>query len=247
VCRMIAAVGRFPPGRLVEALRLMARNANPAYDHELRREGDGLLHDCGWGVAYLAQGGLARRRSTRPCFEDERLDSVAGVRTGLMLLHARRTKDRSTIAEVNTHPFLARFHEREWAFCHNGEVRGTSQLSHAPSLVPAGTIDSELLFLHVLTRLDPADEAGSLASILGTLTDFTSLNCFLLSSRSLTAFTLKEPGTARPRYYTLWHGRAPGLDVVSSEIVDGLGVEWRALPDGGAIRLVAPGSGPSRG
>jgi hypothetical protein len=73
------------------------------------------------------------------------------------------------------------------------------------------------------------------------------LNCFLLSSRSLTAFTLKEPATARPRYYTLWHGRAPGLDVVSSEIVDGLGVEWRALPDGGAIRLVAPGSGPSRG
>jgi predicted glutamine amidotransferase len=246
VCRMIAAVGSFPGDRLIDALRLMARNANPAHDHELRGERGGLLHDCGWGVAYLSGGRLVRHRSARPCFEDPGLDALVGVRTGLMVLHARRTKDRSTIAEVNTHPFLARFREREWAFCHNGEVRDTSQLSHAPSLAPAGTIDSELLFLHVLTRVDPEDEAGSLATTLGAVTDFTSLNCFLLSPLSLTAFARRDPATPRPRYYTLWHGRAPGLDVVSSEIVEGLGVDWRALPDGGAIRLAAA-SGRSSG
>jgi predicted glutamine amidotransferase len=244
---MIAAVGRFSPVPLVAAVRSMARNANPAYEHELRKERDTLLHDCGWGVAYLADGGLVRRRSTLPCFEDAGLDSLADIRTDLMVLHARRTQDRSTIAEVNTHPFLARFRDRDWAFCHNGEVRDTSQLSHAPSLAPEGTIDSELLFLHVLTRIDPADETGSLAAILGTVTDFTSLNCFLLSPRALLVFARRDPSSRRPRYYTLWHGRAPGLDVVSSEIVLGLGVEWRALPEGCAIRLApAPGRPSSR-
>ena len=66
MCRMIAASGRFSAAALIAALRSMARNANPAYDHELRSEGDHLLHDCGWGIAYEQGGGLVRRRSAAP-------------------------------------------------------------------------------------------------------------------------------------------------------------------------------------
>jgi len=237
VCRMIAAVGRFTPEPLIAALRAMALNANRAYDHELRSEGDDLIHDCGWGVAYVRDGGLVRHRSAAPCFEDPVLESLIDVRSDLMLLHARRTKDRSTIAEANAHPFLACAHGREWAFCHNGEVRDTSQLSHGPTLAPEGTIDSELLFLHILTRIGPVDETRSLEKILGEIDDFTSLNCLVLRPRSLIAFARRDPSSSRPRYYTLWHGRGSDLDVVSSEIVEGLDVTWQAVPDGRAIGL----------
>jgi glutamine phosphoribosylpyrophosphate amidotransferase len=234
---MIAAAGSFSAEPMIAALRSMALNENPAYDHELRSEGADLIHDCGWGAAYVQGGRLVRYRSTAPCFEDPALDSLSGVRSDLLILHARRTKRRSTIAEANTHPFLARFHDREWAFCHNGEVRDPSQLSHDDALTPGGTIDSELLFLHVVSRIDPDDTAGSLAAILGSVKDFTSLNCFLLTPRSLAAFARRDPKSPRPRYYTLWRGRAYGLDVVSSEIVEGLGVEWSAIADGQAIAL----------
>lgn len=234
---MIAASGRFSAASLIAALRSMAGNANPAYDHELRGEGDDLLHDCGWGAAYAEGDGLARRRSTAPCFRDPALDSLGNVESRLMILHARRTKDASTIAEANTHPFVARVGDDEWAFCHNGEVRDVSQLSPDPGLTPEGTIDSELLFLHVITRIDPRDAPGSLAVALAPIDDFTSLNCLLLSARSLTAYARMDPSTPRPRYYTLWRGRGPGLDVVSSEIVEGLGVRWDRVPDGQAVGL----------
>ncbi len=237
MCRMIAAAGRFSPEPVIAALRAMALYANPAHDHELRSEGGRLLHDCGWGVAYADADGLVRRRSTAPCFEDTALDFLADVRSNLMILHARRTKDRSTIAEVNTHPFLVRLRDQEWAFCHNGEVKDLSQLTYDGGLAPEGSIDSELLFLHVLTRIDSGDETSSLGEILGGIGGFTSLNCFLLSPGRLTAYARMDPETPRPRYYTLWRGRGPGLDVVSSEIVEGLDVEWDAIPDGRAISL----------
>lgn len=234
---MIAAVGRFSAKPLIAALQAMALNANPAYDHELRSEGDDLIHDCGWGVAYVRGGGLVRHRSAAPCFEDPALESLIDIRSDLMVLHARRTKDRSTIAEANAHPFLARAHGREWAFCHNGEVRDTSQLSHDAAHAPEGTIDSELLFLHILTRIGPVDEVRSLEEILGEIEDFTSLNCLLLRPRSLVAFARRDPSSPRPRYYTLWHGRGSDLDVVSSEIVEGLDADWKAIPDGRATSL----------
>jgi predicted glutamine amidotransferase len=234
---MIAAVGRFPTEPLIAALRAMALNANPAYDHELRSEGADLIHDCGWGAAHVRDGVLARYRSASPCFQDPALESLAGVRSNLMALHVRRTKHRDTIAETNAQPFLAGYRGAEWAFCHNGEVRDLSQLSHDGALAPDGTVDSELLFLHLLSRIDPANQVRSVPAILGAITDFTSLNCLLLRPRSLVAFARREPGSTRPRYYTLWHGRGPGFDVVASEIVDGLDVEWEAIPDGEAILL----------
>jgi predicted glutamine amidotransferase len=237
MCRMIAAVGRASGEPLVAALRTMALNENPAHDHELRSEGENLLHDCGWGAAYVRDGRLVRHRSAAACFDDPAFESVAGVRSSLMLLHTRRTKHRDTIAETNSQPFLTRFRDEAWAFCHNGEIRDLSQLSHDGALAPEGTVDSELLFLHLLTRIDPEDPAPSIAGILGDIKDFTSLNCLLLRPRSLVAFARRDPASTLPGYYTLWRGRGPGLDVVSSEIVDGIDVEWEAVPDGSALFL----------
>ncbi len=237
MCRMIAAVGRFEMGPLVDAVRLMASNANPAYDHELRAEGGALVHDCGWGVAFREGGRLVRRRSAASCLDDPEFDSLSGVETDLVILHARRTPHRDTIDVLNSHPFLQEWRGEEWAFCHNGAVSDLTQLRSDSSLQPAGGIDSELLFHHVLTLLDTNRAAESLAEILHEIRDFTSLNCFLATSESIAVHARMSPDTSRPLYYTPWVARGGDVAVVSSEVVSQIALEWERIPDGAAFVL----------
>ena len=237
MCRMIAAAGRVEMPAMLEALRAMAENANGAYAHEHRHLGEELRHDGGWGAVHLDGSNLSRRRSTTPCFDDDAFGALADVETRLVIIHARRTKERDTIAIPNTHPFIAEFRGVEYAFCHNGEVSERSQFSWAPSLATLGCIDSEELFLHAITRLDPSGRVASLERALAGIGDFTSLNCLLASRESLVAYSRVDPSSTRPRYYTLWHGVGRDVEIVSSEIVDGFGVEWLPVPDGTAIEM----------
>ena len=224
---------------LLSALRAMAGNDNGAYEHELRHLGADLKHDSGWGVAYRDGTGLTRRRRTAPCFADDAFGELSAVDTGMALLHARRTKEPDTITPANTHPFIAALHGETYAFCHNGEVTDRSQFSWDRSLQAEGSIDSEELFLHLITRLDSARPASSLRETLAQIHDFTSLNCLLASRSTLVAYSRFDPGTTRPLYYTLWHGVGESVQVVSSEVVDGLGVEWRRIPSGEALEIPA--------
>ena len=107
MCRMIAAVGRFDAGSVLGALSEMAANANRAFDHELRNRGSQLRHDSGWGVVWTEGDALARRRSTRACFDDAEFSALPATAATLLVAHARRTKAPDTIAMENTHPFMA--------------------------------------------------------------------------------------------------------------------------------------------
>jgi predicted glutamine amidotransferase len=234
---MIAAVGRFEMGPIVEALKSMASNSNPSYDHELRAEGEELVHDCGWGAAYRDGDRLVRLRSAESCLDDPGFDSLAKINTDLAVLHARRTPDRESIGVSNSHPFIEEWRGETWAFCHNGALNDVTQLSGVTELEPEGCVDSELLFHHVLTRLDADNPDGSLADTLGGLRDFTCLNCFLATNRRVIAHARMSPDTTRPRYYTLWQGRGSGFAVASSESFDAPGVLWMAVPDGSSLRL----------
>ena len=237
MCRMIAAVGRFEMEPLVDAVRAMASNLNPAYDHELRAEGEALVHDCGWGVAFRDGDRLTRRRSSASCLNDPEFDSLSGIETDLVILHARRTPDRDTINVLNSHPFLREWRGEEWAFCHNGAVSDLSQLRSDGSLQSEGGIDSERLFHHVLTLLDTSRVAASLAEILREVRDFTCLNCFLATSESITVHARMSPDTTRPLYYTPWVARGGDVTIVSSEVVSQIALEWERVPDGGAFVL----------
>ena len=68
---------------------------------------------------------------------------------------------------LNSHPFVEDWRGERWAFCHSGAVEDLTQLRGDDSLRPSGTVDSELLFHHVLTKLDKEAAASSLAEILG--------------------------------------------------------------------------------
>jgi len=234
---MIAAVGRFEMAPLVDAVRVMASNMNPAYDHELRGEGEKLVHDCGWGVVFREGSRLVRRRSAASCLDDPEFDSLSGLDTDLVILHARRTPDRGTIDILNSHPFIEQWRGEEWAFCHNGAVSDLTQLRSDGSLVPTGGIDSELLFHHVLTLLDTSRVAGSLTEILRDLRDFTCLNCFLATSEHITVHTRVSPDTSRPLYYTPWIAHGGDVTVVSSEIISPGAHEWERVADGTAFVL----------
>ncbi len=240
MCRMIAAVGRFDVSALMDGLLEMSLNRNSAYDHELRSKGSALLHDCGWGAAHRSGGVLTRVRSAAPCFEDRSFGELAGLETDVLILHARRTKERDTICVENSHPFLAEYRGHEWAFCHNGEVKDTSQLTHDPKLVPEGSIDSEPYFFHVLTKLDPDDLTASVQRTVAGLDGFTALNCFLMRAGSIVVAARRDPATPRPRYYTLWRVRGGGFDIVSSEIIAGVDGEWEPLEDG-SVTTLTPG------
>ena len=234
---MIAAAGRFEMGPLVDAVRVMASNMNPAYNHELRGEGGKLVHDCGWGVALREGDRLVRRRSAASCLNDPEFDSLSGVETDLVVLHARRTPDRDTINVLNSHPFLEEWRGEEWAFCHNGAVSDLTQLRSDVSLQPKGGIDSERLFHHVLTQLDTSRVAESLGEILRELRDFTCLNCFLATQDHITVHTRVSPDTSRPLYYTPWIAHGGDVTVVSSEVVSQIDLEWERIADGSAFVL----------
>lgn len=234
---MIAAVGRVPMGKLVEALKLMASNSNASHDHEFRDRRSDFLHDCGWGSVHAEKGRLIDNRSARSCLDDGRFNALAGLETDLTLLHARRTPDRETIAAENSHPFLAASGGETWAFCHNGATDDVSGLSSAPDLSPRGSTDSERLFHHVLAGLDPSDRRRSLGVILGGLRGFTCLNSFLATAGRVTVYARAGLETARPRYYTLWHGTGEGLAIASSEPFPLRGVDWDAVPDGTCFEL----------
>jgi predicted glutamine amidotransferase len=238
---MIAAVGRFRMTDLALALRLMASNANSAHDHEFRSGGSSFVHDCGWGEAHLVDGRLEVLVSAGSCLEDPGFFELGQIETGMAMLHARRTPDRATIGATNSHPFLVEYGGTRWAFCHNGALEDLSQLSSDRTLVPSGSTDSELLFHHVLTRLDAGRREASLAEIMVGLSRFTCLNCFLATAARLTVYTRAAPDTSRPRYYTLWRGVGQGLALASSEPVSWPSVSWEPVPDGESFVLEAPG------
>lgn len=234
---MIAAAGRLDMAALGGALRAMAGNDNPAYDHELRSEGAAVRHDCGWGVAYRDGDTLVRIRSAESCLTDPEFDRLSGIETDLAILHARRNRDRSTIDIANSHPFVAGREGVRWAFCHNGEVRDLSRLDSDPSLATEGGTDSELLFHHVLLRIDPARPALSMARSLAAIDDFTCLNCFLASPDRIVAYARTPSDTERPLYYTLWRGGGDLSTLVSSEPVFGMSAEWSVVPAGEVLEV----------
>jgi len=241
---MIAAVGGFPVSRLAEGLRAMAVNANEGHEHELTALGDRFQHDSGWGAVFRAGAGLERVRSAAPCFRDPGFRTLGEVRSDLVVLHARRAKNPRTISTVNTHPFTVRWRGEEWAFCHNGEVRDTGQLTRDPALAPEGSTDSELLFFHVLTALDGGGGPGELTAVLSRIRDFTCVNCLLVRPSSILVSTRRAPDSTTPRYYTMWRadgeGPAGRFALVSSEPVRELADGWRPVEDGSTLALTIP-------
>lgn len=113
-------------------------------------------HPDGWGIAIYEQTRSTWRlhKGTARAYEDSRFLELAARSEGNVLVAHVRQKTVGPTRLENTHPF-----ERDgWIFAHNGTVKDVDTLRAGTS--PArlaeitGDTDSELLFAHLLTRLD---------------------------------------------------------------------------------------------
>lgn len=115
-------------------------------------------HPDGWGIATFERTRATWQvhKGTERAFEDTRFHEIAARSAGhLLIAHIRQKTVGSTRLE-NTHPF-----ERDgWLFAHNGTVKAIdvvrSRASKARLAEIQGDTDSELLFAHLLARLDEA-------------------------------------------------------------------------------------------
>jgi predicted glutamine amidotransferase len=115
-------------------------------------------HPDGWGIAIYEHDRSTWRvhKGIERAYEDRRFLEIAARSAGHVLVaHVRQKTVGSTRIE-NTHPF-----ERDgWIFAHNGTITDVGTLradtSRARLAEVTGDTDSELLFAHLLTRLDEA-------------------------------------------------------------------------------------------
>ena len=133
-------------------------------------------HPDGWGVAahggreslappsFTAQGaegstaerGWRLHKGTERASECSRFQAIAAHSAGTMLVAHIRQKTVGPTSVENTHPFL----RDGWVFAHNGTIKDQDfvreRVSAARRAEVQGQTDSELLFAHLLTRLDEA-------------------------------------------------------------------------------------------
>jgi predicted glutamine amidotransferase len=236
--RMLAATGTLDPRALREAFILMAGNSNPRYRHEARSLGAEFRHEDGWGVAWQEGQTLRVRHSLRSCLDDPRLRELDHLRTDLLVLHARRASHPGRVSLEETHPFLVEHNGCSWAFCHDGILHDLKVLRPAPGLVPAGNVDSERLFYHLLNYFDEDDAERSIVSGLEMLEDYTALNCLLIGADRMFAVAKRHPSQGMLEYHALWEGHGENLHVVSSEPLDGIGCDrWTRIPELGVATL----------
>lgn len=115
-------------------------------------------HPDGWGIAIFEQENAAWRlhKGTKRAHEDTRFDEIAKTSAGHVLVAHVRQKTVGRTRLENTHPFS----RSGWIFAHNGTVKDLETVRASASKARLaeieGDTDSEVLFAHLLTRLDEA-------------------------------------------------------------------------------------------
>jgi predicted glutamine amidotransferase len=228
------------------------------------------VHGHGWGIAYVdpTTGELRYHRSTRMAQEDPDFDAAAtGVAANVALVHLRWATPGFDHTLADTHPFV----RDGWAMIHNGAVgppdRVDQMLAPGTRLRPAGTTDSERLFLAVLDVVGPNGVEGigagaeplgdDLATAVELISDravgaglhASSLNSMFLGPRGLHVLNwhdiTKAPSIAvsdpddptAPPYYDLRHRHDDDLDVVASSGFVSDPTAWARLPNASLLSV----------
>lgn len=185
-------------------------------------------HSDGWGVAWVSNAGWELYKEAGPLYNSENARKVVyGIRSLLVIAHVRKASpEYGALSYWNTHPFVS----GEWAFAHNGTIRGYEKLVELLGerrRLLRGTTDSEALFHLILKHIDEeGDPVSGIAAAVSQLESFeyTSLNSLLSDGLRLYALNLfRDP---REDYYTMYMGRfmLEGVELVAvaSEPLGGL-------------------------
>lgn len=125
------------------------------YFHEFRPRAEENRE--GWGISWWANGHPTIIKEPIPAHESDLAARLADehLASEVFILHVRAATVGEPTVE-NTHPFQAEALGRDWVFAHNGTVRDLERLDPG-RYTPIGSTDSELAFLHLLTRLERAN------------------------------------------------------------------------------------------
>ena len=130
MCELFAACCSIPINPLTE-LTSLRRFADKSPD--------------GWGIGYFNEDEKPQvlKRGEPASKGNEYLITAETARSRLVLAHLREASDKSTVSDINAHPFTLDLLERPWLFAHNG----TMSVEYKPlgAKVDA-TIDSARLF-----------------------------------------------------------------------------------------------------
>ena len=195
-------------------------------------------HGDGWGVARSTRRRVVVRKRPDAARTSAEFARWAGRRRADMgLVHLRWATLGLGVGPDNTHPFT----DGRVAFAHNGSIRPPAGLdrllSDRSQRRRQGTTDSERYFLAVAELLrdgaPPEEALRTTADAIAASSEFTSLNCLLLTPDTLYAFCRYDPAGRweddDPAYYDLRYRVSPGSVVVGSS---GWGSDWRELANG---------------
>jgi len=140
----------------------------------MKRGGDTGPHRDGWGIAFYEGSGCRSFHDPNPSADSEiaRLVQRYPIKSCNVISHIRRA-NRGRICLENTHPFVRELWERNWAFAHNGQLKGIKrrELRHYR---PVGTTDSEHAFCWLLDQVrerypKPPKRPTALWKLIGSL------------------------------------------------------------------------------
>lgn len=231
MCRLLGWAARSPR----PLADLLGRRDLKAFTALSRHHGDG------WGVAWNTGRGLGVRKSPdAACRNRDFATWSREVPADLGMVHLRWATLGLDVHAGNTHPFAG----HGMAFAHNGSIRPPSSLDGLihPALRGGmeGETDSERYFRAVLSRaveengaVDPRRMEGPLVRTVEAIaagTDFSSLNCLLMTPERLYAVSRFRDSEGRgPDYFHLRYRVTDDAVVVSSS---GWGKGWQPLAEG---------------
>ncbi|WP_309131870.1 class II glutamine amidotransferase [Brevibacterium sp.] len=251
ICRLLGHVSPSP----VSAADLIGRD-------ECRRWQDlGLLHDDGWGTAWISEqtDGVKRFRTPDHGADDPRLTAVLdNDRATGRITHLRMATTGMAELVENTHPFLA----RGIALAHNGSIHPVERLREFVTPVElaevGGTTDTAIVFALILRRISQGE--GLLMATVATVRmlrdvfDHPGMNLLLLTRQEMIVVHATA-GTAIPydhfdtgplggrlpldhedHYYRMsWQQLPSDAMIVSSSGLEHKG--WRLIEQNTAMRL----------
>ena len=227
MCRMLIAVGKVNLSWLIDDFIIMANDENEKHENN---EDQSFKHDHGWGIVYLKDGEMNVYKSTKPCYEDEEINSFRKLISPLYILHARKgSEGRGGVEMVNVHPFQY----ENYVFCHNGTVY--EELSYDERFTPQGETDSEMFFYYLMSGITNRIDEQIIYHKSSRIKDFSGLNSILSDGENSFIINWYKKN---PRYYTLKILATEESVIISSEILPHFKNDnWREMKNGEICKL----------
>lgn len=186
-------------------------------------------------------------RELRPAWSDENLLSLCRlVRAHIFFAHVRAATGTATM-RANCHPFAF----GRWMFMHNGQIGGYPVIRRRlEALLPdalyasrAGTTDSEIVFLLIVSRIEagepPVEATANVLRIVKDMMRSAGVSEPLRFNAAITdgetVFAFRAACDDLPP--SLYVCERPEAAVIASEPLDQDRACWREIPKGAAVTM----------